>query len=338
MKLARLHRRLASAMALAALAAFAAGDGVGPAALAAAAALVLSVLWLPGQGSGAWIERATRLGIVALFGWMAYGAVVLGHDFMPGVMSMLLFLLAGEALRPLEARNDMRLYSLSFALLIAATAFYPGLAFAFGFVAYVGLTVLAMMVGYLRRETERFRGGAVRIGRGFLWTTVALSGVTLAMSAGVFLLFPRLPRAWSVQGRRGGGGEVAGFSDRVSIGDFGGRIGSNPEVMFRVEFPTARRPTRNGSTGAGAASTISTARSGRARPAPLTRGSPTPAPTPCAGAGRSAHAHLRRAGGRRRAVGPHPVRACGPARPSTSSTASAATSASPAPTTPSTPC
>jgi transglutaminase-like putative cysteine protease len=70
--------------------------------------------------------------------------------------------------------------------------------------------------------------------------------VTLAMSAGVFLLFPRLPRAWNVQGRRGSGGEVAGFSDRVSIGDFGGRIGSNPEVMFRVEFPDGPPPDAEG--------------------------------------------------------------------------------------------
>ncbi|HEX8906486.1 MAG TPA: DUF3488 and transglutaminase-like domain-containing protein, partial [Longimicrobiaceae bacterium] len=178
------------------------------------------------------------IGILALFAWMVYGAFVLRQDFMPGVTAMLLFLLGGEALRPLEARNDMRLYSLTFALLIAATAFYPGVAFAAGFIAYVALAVLAMMVGYLRRESERFRGGGqVRVGRGFLWSTAALSLVTLAMSAAVFVLFPRLPRAWTMQGRRGSGGEVAGFSERVSIGEFGGRIGSNPEVMFRVEFP-----------------------------------------------------------------------------------------------------
>jgi protein-glutamine gamma-glutamyltransferase len=53
----------------------------------------------------------------------------------------------------------------------------------------------------------------------------------------VFVLFPRLPRAWNVQGRRGSGDEVAGFGDRVSIGEFGGRIGANPQVMFRAEFP-----------------------------------------------------------------------------------------------------
>src|SRR5262249_4862923 len=215
-KLARLHRPLASAVAPGPVRALGAGDGVGPLTLAAAAALVLSFFWLPRAQAGIWVERATRAGILALFGWLVYAAFVLGQDFMPGVIAMLLFLLAGEVLRPLEARNDMRLCSLSFALLIAATAFYPGLGFALGVVAYVGVTVLAMMVGYVRREAERFRTGGVRVGRGFLWTTVALSGVTLAMSAGVFLLFPRLPRAWNVQGRRGAGGEVAGFSNRVS--------------------------------------------------------------------------------------------------------------------------
>jgi transglutaminase-like putative cysteine protease len=241
-KLARLHRRLVSALALAALVAYAAGAGVGVAVLAAAAGLVVSIAWLPPHGAGAWIERVTRAGVLGLCAWLAYAAIVLGQDFMPGVMAMLLFLLAGEALRPLDARNDMRLYSLSFALLIAATAYYPGPAFALGFVAYVGLAVLAMMVGYLRRETERFRAGEARVGRRFLWATAALSLVTLAMSMGVFILFPRLPRAWNVQGRRGTGDVVAGFSDMVSIGEFGGRIGSNPQVMFRAEFPDGPPP------------------------------------------------------------------------------------------------
>lgn len=238
MRLARLHRRLVSAMALASLAAYVAGDGLTLAAAVAAMALGISFAWLPGPRAGAWIERATRIGVLALFAWLVYGAFVLRLDFMPGVMAMLLFLIGAEALRPLEARNDMRLYSLTFALLIASTAFYPGLGFAAGFVAYVALAVLGMMVGYLRRESERFRGGGqVRVGRGFLWTTAALSLVTLAMSGAVFVFFPRLPRAWTMQGRRGEGGEMAGFSERVAIGEYGGRIGSNPEVMFRVEFP-----------------------------------------------------------------------------------------------------
>lgn len=237
MKTARLHRRLTSGMALAALIAYAAGAGVTAPVLVSALSLVISLAWLPPAAAGAWIERATRVGVVGLFAWVIYAAGVMAQDFMPGVMAMLLFLLGGEALRPIDARNDMRLYSLSFALLIAATAWYPGPAFAVGFVAYVGLSVLAMMMGYLRRESERFRAGEARVGRGFLWTTAALSLVTLGMSAVMFVLFPRLPRAWNLQGRRGAGDVVAGFSDQVSIGQWGGRIGSNREVMFRAEFP-----------------------------------------------------------------------------------------------------
>jgi transglutaminase-like putative cysteine protease len=237
---ARLHRRLVSGMALSALVAFAAGAGVTPAVVGAAGALAVSVAALPPKRAGAWIERVTRFGVLGLCLWLVYGSVAMGRDFMPGVVSMLLFLLAGESLRPLDARNDMRLYSLSFALLIASTAYAPGPGFAVGFVAFVALAVLGMMVGYLRRETERFRGGEVRLGGRFLWTTAGLSLVTLAMSGAVFVAFPRLPRAWNVQGRRGAGDEVAGFSDQVSIGEFGGRIGSNPQVMFRVDFPGGR--------------------------------------------------------------------------------------------------
>jgi hypothetical protein len=155
-RLARLHRRLVSAMALAALLAFAAGGGVTPAVVVAAMALVVSLFWLPGPEMGVWVERATRVGVVGLCAWMVYAAGVLGLDFMPGVVAMLLFLLGGEGLRPLAAHNDMRLYSLSFALVIGATAFYPGPGFALGFIAYVCVAVLGMMVGYLRRESERF--------------------------------------------------------------------------------------------------------------------------------------------------------------------------------------
>ncbi|HEU0053989.1 MAG TPA: DUF3488 and transglutaminase-like domain-containing protein, partial [Longimicrobium sp.] len=242
MSLALLHRRLVAGMALAALAAFAAGAGMSPAVAVSALLLAGSAWRLPPRHVSVWIERASRLGILALCGWMFYVAFVLAEDFMPAVLGMLLFLLVTESLRSLEARNDMRLYSLSFALLIAATAYYPGLGFAAAFVAYVALATLGMMVGYLRRQSERFRAGPVRIGARFLWTTAALSGITLLMSGALFVVFPRLPRQWNVQGRRGGEGAMAGFSDRVVLGQHGGRIQSNPDIAFRVEFPAGDGP------------------------------------------------------------------------------------------------
>lgn len=242
MRLALLHRRLSAAMALSALLAFAAGAGLDATTALAAVALAVPLFWLPGPEVSARVEAWTRVGVVALCAWTFHVAFVQGRDFMPAVLGMLLFLLVAESLRSADAKNDVRLYSLAFSLLIASTAYYPGLAFAGAFVAYVTFTTLAMMVGWLRRQAETFRVADLRIGRRFLWTTAALSGVTLLMSATLFVLFPRLPRQWNVQGRPGGAPPMAGFSDEVTLGDHGGRISGSPDVMFRVEFPGGPPP------------------------------------------------------------------------------------------------
>ncbi len=136
----------------------------------------------------------------------------------------------------------MRIYALSFALMIAATAYSPGLSFAAAFVGYVALTTLALMVGHLRREGERFRSGGIPVGRSFLTATAALSAVTVLFAATVFLVFPRLPRQWNVRGRPGGTEVMAGFSDQVSLAEHGGSISANPEVAFRVEFRDGAAP------------------------------------------------------------------------------------------------
>ncbi|MDB4950829.1 MAG: hypothetical protein JWM27_3478 [Gemmatimonadetes bacterium] len=242
MRLPLLHRRLTAGMALAALVAFAAGEGGSPQVVLSGGGLVLALLWRPTARGTVWVERASRVGVLALFAWMMYVAFVLIADFMPAVLAMLLFLLVTESLRALEAHNDMRLYSLSFALLIASTAYYPGVLFGAAFVAYVAMSTLAMMVGFLRRQTEALGVAEIRLGRPFLVATAALSGVTVLVSVVLFVVFPRLPRAWNVQGRAGAGEVMAGFTDRVSIGEHGGRISSNPTIVFRVEFPEGPRP------------------------------------------------------------------------------------------------
>jgi transglutaminase-like putative cysteine protease len=236
-RLALLHRRLTAGMALAALVAFAAGEGATKPVVLAGMGLALALVWRPSPEGSAWVERVSRVGVLGLFAWMMYVAFVLVADFMPAVLAMLLFLLVAESLRALEARNDMRLYSLSFALLIAATAYYPGVLFGAAFVGYVTLATLAMMVGFLRRQTEALAVAEIRLGRPFLVATAALSGVTVLVSVVLFVVFPRLPRAWNVQGRAGAGDVMAGFTDRVSLGEHGGRISSNPTIAFRVEFP-----------------------------------------------------------------------------------------------------
>ncbi|HST61891.1 MAG TPA: transglutaminaseTgpA domain-containing protein [Longimicrobium sp.] len=236
MNVALMHRRLTAAMALSALLAFMAGAGLSPESVVAAGVLCFAALRLPPESWAVWIERGSRLVILALCAWMLYVAFVVGGDFLPAVMAMVLFLLAAETLRPLAAKNDTRLYLLSFALLLAATAYYPGVGFAASFIAFIVFATMAMTAGYLRREAERFRVADVRLGRRMMITVGALSGVVLLISASLFVLFPRLPRQWNVQGRGGEGDVMAGFGDEVRLGQHGGRISDNPEIAFRVEF------------------------------------------------------------------------------------------------------
>lgn len=241
MRIARLHRRLTGLMALAALAALAAGASITPGIVLAATALLVGQMWTPDGRLARIIEHGSRLVAVAIFAWVLYVGLFMGGDVLEPGLALLFVLLAGESLRPIEVKNDFRLYSLSFAVIIGATAYYPGVAFGLAFTGYIVLTTLALMVGHLRRQAERFRISDLRIDRSFLAVTAALSLVTLLASILIFVTFPRMPRSWFGQGRTPGG-TMAGFSDAVSLGEHGGRMQANPDVVFRVEFQGAAPP------------------------------------------------------------------------------------------------
>jgi transglutaminase-like putative cysteine protease len=239
-RLALLHRRLSVGMGLAGLLAFAGGAGFEPlSTLLAAAALLLALFWHPTPGGSRTLERLW-LPLAALLVVRALAHVFfLGGDVVIPVVDLLLLLLCAEALRSLDARNDARLYALSFALMLAATAYRPGLLFAAAFVSYLVVGTVALTVGHLRRAAEEHREGVPTPGPGFLAGTAALSLVVLATSAAVFLTFPRVSRAWSGRGDAMAT-SIAGFSDRISLGEHGATIHGNPEVVLRVEFPGGR--------------------------------------------------------------------------------------------------
>ena len=249
MRLALLHRRLSAAMALAALLAFAAGFGLtSPPLLVAAGALTLPIFWRIPAGWRVPVERLSGAVTLVLFAWVLHTAFVTEGDFLIPVLALLLFLLTSEILRPIAGdgepreRHDLRLYALSFALLVAATAYSPGPLFGMAFLAYVVAASLALMVGHLSREAERFSVADIPIGRPFLLTTAGMSATIVVISVGVFLLFPRLPRSLIGAPRNSGQQTMVGFSDQVSIAEFGSTISSNPEIVFRVEFPDHRPP------------------------------------------------------------------------------------------------
>ena len=174
MTAAQLHRRLTAGMGLAALAAYAAGAGWTADVGIAAVALGGAVVHPPSARWSALIERGTRILIVGLCAWMLYVAFVLGSDFMPAVMAMLLLLLGGESLRSLETRNDGRLYLLSFSLLVAATGMgwlpLAGLALAVG----LAVASVAPLWGRDLRRTPLFTWGMVV---SHLGIAVALAGM-----------------------------------------------------------------------------------------------------------------------------------------------------------------
>jgi transglutaminase-like putative cysteine protease len=225
-------------MGFAGLVAFAGGAGFEPlSAFLAAVALVVALVWHPdphlsGRMERAWLPIAVVLVIRALL-----HVFVIGDDVVIPVVDLLLLLMAAEALRSLDAPNDIRLYALSFALLLAATAYRPGVLFLLAFVAYVGLATFALLVGHLRRKAERHGVRDIPLGRSLRSTTVGLAGVILLTSAVVFVTFPRVSRGWAGRGETLAT-SIAGFSDQVSIGEHGSRIYANPQIVLRVEFPS----------------------------------------------------------------------------------------------------
>jgi len=237
-----LHRRLAVGMALCGLVAFGAGVGpTEPSPWVAGAALALALFWRPSPALSArlehvWLPLAFVLVVRAL-----YHVLAIRGDVVIPVVDLLLLLLCAEALRSLDTPNDVRIYALSFALLLAASAYRPGVLFALAFVAYVVISTLALMAGHMRRKLAAHGMDDVPLGRSVMLTTAALSAVTLGVSALVFLTFPRVSQGWAGRGETLAT-SVAGFSDEISLAEFGATIHANPEIVLRVEFPDGRPP------------------------------------------------------------------------------------------------
>jgi transglutaminase-like putative cysteine protease len=227
-------------MCFAGLLAFAGGAGFEPmAAVLVTLALALALVWQPDRSTSARLERIW-LPLAALLVVRALVHVfVIRDDVVVPVVDLLLMLMAAEALRALEAPNDIRLYALSFALILASTAYRPGVLFLLAFVAYVTLATVTLMVGHLKRNAELHGLRDIPVGRRMLGTTAGLSGVILLVATLVFVTFPRVSRGWAGRGQDLAT-SIAGFADQVSIGEYGSRIYGNPEIALRVEFPDGR--------------------------------------------------------------------------------------------------
>ncbi|HZD03393.1 MAG TPA: DUF3488 and transglutaminase-like domain-containing protein, partial [Longimicrobiales bacterium] len=129
-------------------------------------------------------------------------------------------------------------------MLLASTAYRPGVLFAVAFTAYVVVGTVALTVGHIRRKAESWGMSDVPVDRRLLLTTAGLAGLVLLSSVTVFLAFPRVSRAWAGRGETRGS-SIAGFADEVSLAEYGSRIQANPTVVLRIEFPDGA-PARPG--------------------------------------------------------------------------------------------
>jgi protein-glutamine gamma-glutamyltransferase len=238
-----LHRRLAALLGLIALLAFISGAGLdAPSVIPAAVVLLFAVFRQPGQRSARYLEplwRTAALVLAVRAGVRVFSRV--GDPVLP-MVDLLLLLLCAESVRPRDGSGDARHFALTFALLIASAAYRPGPLFGALFVAYVVCATVVLVVGHLAREAQQHGVNAPPPRPRFLLRVVLLSSVVLIVSGAVFLFFPRVSQGWAARATPPTARAMVGFSDRVSIGDHGTRIESNPEVVLRVEFPGGPPP------------------------------------------------------------------------------------------------
>ena len=232
-----LHRRLAAGLGLAALAAFISGAGLDtPSPLLAVCALLLALVWAPGKRLQHLLDPVWRILALVLAARALYRIVTSPEDVVLPMVDLLLVLLVSETVKESGAAGDTRVYSLSFALMVAACAYRPGVVFALSFVAYTGLATVTLMVGHLIRKLSEHQARDVRLDRVFLLRIAGLASVMLALSAVFFAAFPRVSRNWVARNTMRAA-SIVGFSDRVSLAEYGSRIQENAEVVLRIEFP-----------------------------------------------------------------------------------------------------
>jgi transglutaminase-like putative cysteine protease len=230
-------------MAGAGLLAFAGGAGFELlAGLLGATGLAVAFVWCPGQKTAARLERAWVPLALVFVGRALVHVFIIQDDIVVPVVDLLLLLLCAEALRAEDAENEPRIYALSFALILAATAYRPGVVFAVAFTLYVVFGTLAMIVGNLRAQMATHPGAKLAVDRRTVSAGVLIAVATLLISGVIFLAFPRVSRGWAARGAPPVR-SVAGFSDQVSLGGHGSRIYPNPQIVLRVEFEGDQAPS-----------------------------------------------------------------------------------------------
>lgn len=132
-------------------------------------------------------------------------------------------------------RDYLLLYFLSFAFLLMASTFTISPVFLGTLVAYVFFAILTFILFESKAAYEENRAAEFSV-RGYVSTTLLMTGLILLVSVPIFVTVPRTSLGWfKFDYERSE--NLSGFTDRVNLGDIG-RIISNPTIVMRVAVDT----------------------------------------------------------------------------------------------------
>lgn len=243
--LATLHRRLTVLATASATIALALGLGRLPwQVLFAATGIVAAFFWTPGPKAWRRLEIAWTIGAWIAFVVTMRMVLAWSQDILALLLLLIPIFVGGEVLRPPKHRNEATLHMLSALLFIGGAVYLPGLLFVGLLALYLVFALAGLLTGHVRSMIEDpalpdSPESNVRLPARSLARAVGV-GAAVATLVGAFALiaFPRT--SWQltlVPNAPGRSPLAAGFGNSVDLNAYGSRIGSNPRVVLRVEFP-----------------------------------------------------------------------------------------------------
>jgi transglutaminase-like putative cysteine protease len=184
---------------------------------------------VPGLGRGVVILAA---------GVSALDLLYVAASMLDGLARLLVFLLLYRLVMRKALRDLRDVAFLTFFMLVAAAPLTFGVGFLFVFLAFLVLGTWMLMLYHVATESERV-GDRVddatgALGRDLLGLAVGASAATLALTAALFFLIPRVGQAaLTLRGHQPR--MLTGFSDRVELGSFG-EIETDATVVMRVRI------------------------------------------------------------------------------------------------------
>jgi transglutaminase-like putative cysteine protease len=178
--------------------------------------------------------------VILAAGVSALDLVYVAASLLDGLGRLLVFLLVYRLVMGRALRDLRDVAFLAFFMLVAAAPLTFGVGFLFVFLAFLVLGTWMLMLYHVATESERagerVEDGAEALGRDLLGLAVGASAATLALTAALFFVIPRVGQA-ALTLRSHQPRMLTGFSDRVELGAFGD-IETDATVVMRVRFLT----------------------------------------------------------------------------------------------------